>query len=641
MILDLCFLAFVSVWSIAIGLFILFRLIEVPREPADALALAIPLGLGVLSWCVLVLGCFGWLGTWQIGAILAGGVLVTSLSWRSFFSLAHSWWCHFSSVRDTAEIAGTATIDRVVGGIFVLILLGTLFTALQPVTDGDALCYHLQVPKMFLAQGRLLYDQDLHETVYPLVAELLNAVGLALRGPSASRLISWLLGVALGLGTTALARPILGRRAWWAGTMILGVPAVSNGMCAALNDVPLAACGVASLLAWMEWQRTQQRGALILSGLLCGVALGVKYPALVWSGVLIAATGLTVLATGTDAWWKRLRSAVTGMSWFAVVALLAGGIWYARAWWHTGNPVHPFFREIFGSGLEEVLEPAKRPLAATPWNILIALGVMTIDPARFDSVPHQLGPVFLLLLPGVLMMRPPRAIWQILALGFAFFALCLTQRQSMRFILICLGPFSVVSAWVLNEWRRRQGIAPQCMLGLVIVILIGEGGLALARGRHGWRTPLGLESAESYLERREPTWIVGRWVAAHLPRDARVIGQDHRGFYLPCSYTMELAHRRRTGLGSQAEPPQQLVDKLRARGFTHVLFCPPEPEDAVEYDPTLTRLLEPWLLGRQPLYQARLTDGDGVLRRYSLYDLAEQSADLAQTRSESSGGNRR
>src|SRR5690606_2956151 len=74
---------------------------------------------------------------------------------------------------------GGRTLGLVFDEALAVILLGTLLTALAPPTDGDALCYHLQVPKLFLWGGAAVYEPDLHETVYPLVTELLYAVALA------------------------------------------------------------------------------------------------------------------------------------------------------------------------------------------------------------------------------------------------------------------------------------------------------------------------------------------------------------------------------------------------------------------------------------------------------------------------------
>jgi hypothetical protein len=133
---------------------------------------------------------------------------------------------------------------------------------------------------------------------------------------------------------------------------------------------------------------------------------------------------------------------------------------------------------------------------------------------------------------------------------------------------------------------------------------------------------LGRETETDYLARREPTYRVGRWMAANLPEDARVIGQDHRGYYLPRPYTMELAHRRRTGLGRHGESSAIVIDHLQRAGFTHLLLCPPEPVTAVEFDPTLGRLLAPWLAAREPLFQEAIADADGVTRRYAIYAIS-------------------
>jgi hypothetical protein len=110
-----------------------------------------------------------------------------------------------------------------------------------------------------------------------------------------------------------------------------------------------------------------------------------------------------------------------------------------------------------------------------------------------------------------------------------------------------------------------------------------------------------------------------------------MIGQDHRGFYIPRAYTMELAHRRRTGLGRRGESATTIVDELRRAGFTHLLLCPPVPELIVEFDPTLGRLLAPWLAEHRPVYRQQLTDGDGVVRRYAIYPLTDERLAVRRT----------
>jgi hypothetical protein len=613
--LDLCFLVLLTLGTAGVGLSLLRWLRQTPEHPVDALALALPLGLGMLALAALGIG--------EIGLLTPRGLAVVSLIGlmmggrelaprRTGVSLLHSG--KSSGLCPPYEGFLEPSLVMALGAT----LLGTLLTALAPVTDGDALCYHLQVPKVFLAQGSVGFDPDLHETVYPLLTELLYAEALTARGPVACRLVQWLLGLVFAANVAALARPSLQGRAWWTGAVALLVPAVSNGMSAPLNDVSLAAFGAAALFAWTRARDLASLRSAALAGVLAGLAMGVKYPALVLTGLL-----------GISGLIERRRENTSGtlsrMALFGLAALLVGGCWYLRAFIHTGNPVYPFFRQVFGgSGLDEVLAPIKRPMPVTLGNLLTALGPLTLHPDRFDSFSHQFGPVFLLFLPALFLERAPRRVLGLVALGYLFLILCLTQRQSMRFVLIAVGPMAVGVAWLASRWHDRQTWPARLLLAMLMLALVFESSLAVARARHGLNVVLGREDAAAYLSRREPTYVVGRWVAEHLPPEARIVGQDHRGYYFPRPYTMELAHRRRTGLGRSGEPAETIIARLRQAGFTHLLLCPPIPETAVEFDPTLGRQLAPWMAGREPLYRADLADADGVVRRYAVYTLSQE-----------------
>ena len=231
--------------------------------------------------------------------------------------------------------------------------------------------------------------------------------------------------------------------------------------------------------------------------------------------------------------------------------MLVGGAWYLRAYVYTGNPVFPFFKSMFGgAGLEEVLAPIKRPLAVDVWNLLVAIVPLTLEPDRFDSFAHQFGPVFLLFLPALLLERPPRRVLGLAGLAYAFLMICMTQRQSMRFLLFArgadVGGHGLPGHPLARAWTTRA--AP--------------GDLA-SWSCSAWRPGSSSHGPRALREscwdrRRSPQFSAGasRPFASAAgsrepPATARLIGQDHRGFYIPRGYTMELAHRRRTGLGSE------------------------------------------------------------------------------------------
>ena len=302
------------------------------------MALALPLGMGLLALGALGLGELGWLNFVGLSVLLAVVIELGIVSWFRLFRELRAWFRRASETRSRTSLSLFFAI------CLGLVLAGTAVTALTPVTDGDALCYHLQVPKVFLMQGSVGFAPDLHETVYPLVTEMLYAMALEFRGPVACRGIQWVLGLVFAANVTALARPSLGRRAWWAGAIALSVPAVSNGMSAPLNDVALAAFGTAAIFAWVRLHERPSGKAAVVAGLLAGLAVGVKYPALVLLRVAGSSRSRCERAcpagrrptSRTGPAGSRWRPSISRRPWRPA----AGGI--LRAYVHTGNPVYPF-----------------------------------------------------------------------------------------------------------------------------------------------------------------------------------------------------------------------------------------------------------------------------------------------------------
>ena len=367
-----------------------------------------------------------------------------------------------------------------------LVLVGTALTALTPVTDGDALCYHLQVPKVFLMRGSVGFEPDLHETVYPLVTEMLYAVALEFRGPVACRGIQWVLGLVFAANVTALARPSLGRRAWWAGAIALRC-----------RRCPTACRPRSTTSPWPpSARRPSSPGfgstngpavkAAIVAGLLAGLAIGVKYPALVLCGLLAPAIALRVVDRPIVARRRRRRPRWLALAAiYLATALAAGGCWYLRAYVHTGNPVYPFFRHVFGgAGLDEVLDPDQaaagghsvQPAVRTRAAVAPAGSVRQL----FAPVRPGLSPV----LAGGLALPCAPASAGLVGLAYAFLMICLTQRQSMRFLLIALGPMSIAVAYLASVWCKRRTVPARLLIAILLAVMGFEASLAVARSRH-------------------------------------------------------------------------------------------------------------------------------------------------------------
>jgi len=525
-----------------------------------------------------------------------------------------------------APWAPPPSLRRGVVWLAAMACLGSLLAALAPPTAGDALCYHLELPKRFLLDHRISFLPDQDHSTFPLLAEMWYLWGLALDGPVAAQLIHWGMGVLLGLATVVLAAPILGRSwASVAGALVLLVPAVNNQMTAPLNDLPLAAMATLAVAAW--WRAAvndESRRWFLLAGLAAGGAIATKYLAL--------AVGLAVAAVG--AWLvlhkpQSRRHLVEGMLASAIVAISVGGVWYVRAAWHRGNPVFPFLTEAFvqrdPSAPPITLPEHKAPLGRHPLGMATAAWHITIHPERFGGRGHQLGVVFLAVLPGLAISRRLRGLGMLLGVAGVYWVLWYLLRQNVRFLLPIVPLLCIAAVWVWAEMGRLPPLPRQIAAALLAVILGGSAALGVIRAADRVAVACCLESRHDYLRRHEPTWPAATVANRIVGEDSHLLSQDYRAYYFPCRVTRENVYRRRTAYDRQIQRPADFSRLLRQAGFTHLLLAENAERHGIQFDDTLSRLADAQLAADPDallkLTEYEFRDADGALRRYRLMKL--------------------
>jgi len=509
-----------------------------------------------------------------------------------------------------------------------LACLGSLLAALAPPTAGDALCYHLELPKTFLAEGAIRFLPDHENGTFPLLVEMWYLWGLAVGGPVTAQLIHWECGVLLGLATVVLARPIVGRQwAWLAGAAVLVTPGVCNQMAAPLNDVALALLTTLALAAW--WRAVaagENRRWFVLAGLAAGGALATKYVAIVF----LAAAAVTAIWM----WWRRADQRgliVQGAAVVGLVGLSVAGLWYVRAAWYRGNPVYPFLAEVWAGEQEGgVRRPSfpdsKLPLGRNPLGLIIAPWQATMHPERFGGRGHQLGVFWLAAVPGLVFTRRLRGLEVLVGTALSYAVLWYLLRQNVRFLFPIVPLLSVAAIWVWIETGRFPRLARAVVVTGFLLTLTAYGAIGLARCKEQLAVALGVEQREQYLARHEPTWVAASILNAQAGRDAHLLTQDYRAFYFRCRVTREALYRRRTGYQGQITEPSRLSRQLRAAGFTHLLLAENLSDRGIQYDPTLARLVQAeWSTGGAEslvkLAEYLFWDSDGAVRRYQLIQI--------------------
>ncbi len=500
--------------------------------------------------------------------------------------------------------------------------LGALASALAPPTAGDALCYHLDLPKRFLQAHALVVPAYNENATYPLLTELLYTWAMALDGPVCAQLVHWAMGVLLAAASAVLARPLVGG-AWAqvAGCLVLLVPAVTNQMTAPLNDLSLALWCTLALAAWQHALAAEEPRWFGLAGLMAGAAASTKYLALIFLPAL-ALPWLWHCARRRD----TRRTLLVGAE--ACLAAAAGisGIWFVRAAWQHGNPVYPFFDEWFNSAAQQTLPSHKAALGKSLAALATAPWLVTMQPESYGGRGHQLGPLWLAVLPALVCCRRLRGLYTLLAVALFYLLAWFCLRQNVRFLLPVLPIGAVAAVWVLAESRRWPSWPRRAALGAVMAIAIGQAALPLKRALPQLPVALGLESREQYLLRCEPTFGMALRSNALLPRAARVLSQELRALYFDAEMVRESVFRRKTRYHERLTSPDDLARALRSAGYTHLLLAQGEGPGAIHYNPTLSRLVSAAQQAGAAdtlhcLAEEVFADVNGSRRRYKLIEL--------------------
>jgi hypothetical protein len=300
-------------------------------------------------------------------------------------------------------------------------------------------------------------------------------------------------------------------------------------------------------------------------------------------------------------------------------------VWYVRAAIHRGNPVYPFFSQHFGQrALHDSLPQRKTPLGWNAADLLSAPWQVTMRPERFGGRGHQLGAVFLLMLPGLLIVRRLRGLSEMLAICAAYFLAWYTLRQNVRFLYPIVPLLSAAAVWTLAEMARLPQV-PRLLAGgaLVSVACLGAA-IPAFRARHQVAVAIGFQSRDEYLQRREPTWLAAKAARELLGPQDRILSQDYRAFYFDQPVTRENVYRHRTSYDMQVANPADLPVWLEREGFTHLLLADADGA-GIRYNSTLNRLVEACELARETplrlLVEYNFRDADGARRTYRLVRL--------------------
>ncbi len=480
-LLDVAAALWLIVVALGLGLWLWRWLGPQDGEPLDVLLFSWGMGFGALGLLVLFVGLAGWLT-------------------RPFLFLL-TICLTLAGLPVLLPFLRTMKVGKRPSPLVLLYLtaaLGLALTlALLPPTDWDGLFYHLKGPKLHLAAGQIRPGIDIPHLNFPSLFEMLFMLAMALRSDVTAVLLHFACVFLLSGLVYAVTRHIQGGQGWTAVLLLFSMPMLLSLGSWAYNDLALAFYQAGALYALLRWQQAQQRHWLSLSGLFCGLAMGLKYTSFVSPLVLAALI----------AWESRPRWAqiVRHLLQFALPALLVALPWYVKNFVFTGNPTYPFvFNGRFWDDFRTAAYSSSGsgigfdPIALLRLPYDLTLGI------RDASQDGQMGPLFLAMLPllFVYALRMPKPLRHILwfVLGqYAFwvvgviFSAGLWQSRLLLSAFVALCP---LLAWLMQAIQQLDH--PQFSLQRFLNLVIG---FVLALGL--------LQQAQGWLARAPLTYLIG------------------------------------------------------------------------------------------------------------------------------------
>ena len=546
------------------------------------------LGLGILAYGVLVLGLIGVLRPLALFLWLLVVGLWTWREWSEFIGRMPGW-----LARKLRQASTLAWWQKAILAIAGLLLGMSLLDSLTPPWDYDALMYHLQAPRLFLEEGRLLLLPDTWQANGPLTIEMLFAVGLAFGSDVFAKLLHLACAVLLVLATFSAGRRLLGHaEGWVASALLLGIPFLPTWAAMANIDMGWALYEFLALYALILWRESRNTRFLFLAALMAGWALGSKYLALGGLGVL----GLWVLWQGRHIGWKR---AMSNAAIFGALALCIALPWYAKNWLWAGNPFYPF---LFGGkewGEERLgyLMTLLRSYGAghrlidylvLPWNLYVQNARFSTIGVPFE-IPGLLIPLAILYPFG----QRHRAMDALAGLALLRLLVWALGSQQTRFLLPILPSLALLGSAALLSLSRRL----QSRWGGAKAVPVVVAGVALAATLMFQIVMLGaFPPAPVLLGKLSKSDFLRQRVANH--RAVEVV-QDRLGendrvwlmwsgvvYYCGERCVSDAGLHKWRQVAQTASGPEGAAEQLRASQVTHLMYSQGEARWVAQHDVT-------------------------------------------------------
>ncbi|MBF0452772.1 MAG: glycosyltransferase family 39 protein [Candidatus Magnetomorum sp.] len=447
-------------------------------------------------------------------------------------------------------------------------MIESILNFCPPVTR-DELIHHLAIPKIWLTQWSFSPLPWSDFSYYPMNIQLLYSACLWFGSDILPKYIHMLFGIGCSLLIYGFIKHRLG--VLWAllgGAMFFSLPIVVWLATSAYVDLGLTFCTTASILYFIQyrWEESKPFKPLIFSAIFLGLAMGIKYNALIVFFFLNMA-GLYMAAKSGKDYQQSLKQGLI----FLTIACAVASPWYIRNFLYTGNPFYPLFNSLF----QWMADIPVHPLFCKDLTPEFSMNAITLRKLLFNEsiwetllIPIRmffqgsddqyqyfqgiLNPMMLVFIPFVC-IPSCRQSWVVFILSFIFFygyIAFFTTMHQVRYLLPIFPLMCILSVFGLHaciQTLTAKKYVSQIMQWAIPIIMTGLFFLNIQYVYHHFQKidPMpyiyGQENRVQYLKKHLSYYEAFEYINLNLPKDSRILTffLGRRGYYLDRTYVHE------------------------------------------------------------------------------------------------------
>ncbi len=527
------------------------------------------LGMAVFSYSVILLSAFHILNSYFIWSIL----ILFLISQIRIIPIWFAWLK--ATVLDL--MPGKSFFERTCSVIFVFAFFALLAGSFSPELGGDALCYQLNLPKIFLAKGSVIpiyYDIN---SYFPLFMNNLYLIGFATGGILSAKLFHFLTGILLFLALKIKIHDETKSRAlaYFLALVFLLTPVVYNMLSTSYVDVGLALYIFLAFITLQNAVQSSNAKSFFLSGLLLGCAVSIKYLGLISALALGLVFVFELYSSSVANKFKKFMIWVSGF-------VLGFGYWVVRNWYLTGNPLYPYLGSIFKTEPIPGMKYDQVGVGYSFFHLLSVFWNMVMQPTAFGTFSDRIGMFYLLLIPFILLgaifvSKSRSSVAFVSVFLVIWFYVCQAGRYlipALPFMLL-IASMGIQHAGLKANFLTKSIMATGSLAILIVYLLVG-----IIHYRYSYLLLTGRWSWDEYLLKLERTAGIAHWVNRNLPANSKILlAREPRQFYFDHSLVRDIALRYRSDYDRKNLNLNEFSDFLKAEKITHILMSDPLRQD--------------------------------------------------------------